>query len=182
MDGSPNPKNLTDLYFESRMANHRKSKGSSFSHVNFKAKAESNLRRNTPNPPSSKTPLMNDIKDTSETKNEELIISEVLNESTGIDDNIISSDNIQSDKNLTVSEVLNVSTGNSDNELQCPYCGDKFDNIILIFNFHIYQEHKEKKKEYFRKLKRREITSKLEKTAPTAVSYTHLTLPTKRIV
>jgi hypothetical protein len=51
-----------ESYFAYRMANHRKSKGSSFPHVNFKAKAESNLRRNTPNPPRSKTPLVDDIK------------------------------------------------------------------------------------------------------------------------
>ena len=51
-----------ESYFASRMANHRKSKGSSFSHVNFKAKAESNLSRNTPNPPRSKTPLMTPLR------------------------------------------------------------------------------------------------------------------------
>ena len=50
------------------------------------------------------------IKDTSETKNEELIISEVLNKSTGIDDTIIS----HSDKNLIISEVLVNSTGIKD--------------------------------------------------------------------
>ena len=79
---------------ESRMANHRKSKGSSFPHVNFKAKTESTLRIVSPNPsseeisshpeekignptienssngnlipPCCKTPLINDIKEEDE--------------------------------------------------------------------------------------------------------------------
>ena len=36
---------------ESRMANHRKSKGSSFPHINFKTKTESTLRKISPIPP-----------------------------------------------------------------------------------------------------------------------------------
>merc|ERR1712051_420648 len=58
-------------------------------------------------------------KDTSENKNEEnLIVSEVLNKSTGIDDDDIISNSVnQSDKNLIVSEVLNKSTGKSDKNL-----------------------------------------------------------------
>ena len=47
---------------ESRMANHKRSKGSSFPHVNFKAKTESTLRKISPIPPCCKTPLVNDIK------------------------------------------------------------------------------------------------------------------------
>ena len=48
------------------------------------------------------------------------------------------------------------------------YLDDKFENINLIFNFHIYLNHKDKKKEYFRKLKRREIACRTEKSKSTA--------------
>ena len=42
---------------ESRMANHRKSKGNSFPQVNFKTNTESTLRKISPIPPCCKTPL-----------------------------------------------------------------------------------------------------------------------------
>ena len=45
-----------DSYFESRMANHKKSKGLKFNIT------EKTLRKISPNPPCCKTPLVNDIK------------------------------------------------------------------------------------------------------------------------
>ena len=53
-------------------------------------------------------------------------------------------------------------------ELKCPYCDDTFENVNLILHWHIYQNHKEKKKEYFRKLKRRKLASETAKTTSTA--------------
>ena len=70
-------------------------------------------------------------------------------------------------KNLIKCEVPEVSTAEADNKLQCPYCGDKFENIDLIFHFHIYQYYKDKKKEYFRKLKRRNLASEKAKGTST---------------
>ena len=34
-------------------------------------------------------------------------------------------------------------------ELKCPYCDNRFDNIKLILHWHIYESHKDRKKEYF---------------------------------
>ena len=71
-------------------------------------------------------------------------------------------------KSSTAGDIIvnsdKVNKSDPNEHLQCPYCNDIFENNILIFNFHIYQNHKDKKKEYFRKLKRRELAYRTEKS------------------
>jgi hypothetical protein len=113
-----------------------------------------------------KDPNLTDVQSTAtDSIDKKLIECKVLNESTAEDTDIISDKNISEKlikcevlKNSTAGDIIvnsdKVNKSDPNEHLQCPYCNDKFENTILIFNFHIYQEHKDKKKEYFRKLKK----------------------------